>query len=109
MCFVEPPPAAAATKHPGQGKAPTPRSRGGIIPDHELTRYVQTRFFDAGQVLAWSEAENAPETRSGGFTSWSYISMLLRENITVRILNIFLMVSGIFKICFAAITVWKNI
>lgn len=32
MCFVEPPPAAAATKHPGQGKAPTPRSRGGFIP-----------------------------------------------------------------------------
>lgn len=33
ICFVAPPPAAAATKHPGQGKAPTPRSRGGIIPE----------------------------------------------------------------------------
>lgn len=33
ICFVEPPPAAAATKHPGQGKAPTPGSRGGVISE----------------------------------------------------------------------------
>ncbi|HAD5970100.1 TPA_asm: hypothetical protein G1Q02_25465 [Salmonella enterica subsp. enterica serovar Typhimurium] len=38
-----------------------------------------------------SEAGNASETRSGGFTPGSDTSMLVGENITVWILNIFIM------------------
>ncbi|ECT1023449.1 hypothetical protein DPO11_26385 [Salmonella enterica] len=38
-----------------------------------------------------SEAGNASETRSGGFTAGSDTSMLAGEDVTVRILNIFIM------------------
>ncbi|EEH4119103.1 hypothetical protein G7563_004991 [Salmonella enterica subsp. enterica] len=41
--------------------------------------------------------KNAPETRSGGFTPGCDTSMLTGENITVRILNIFMMDQGLLK------------
>lgn len=45
ICFIEPPPAAAATKHPGQGKAPTPRAGEASSPHPERARTTQDRFY----------------------------------------------------------------
>lgn len=73
------------------GQSPDTPEQGRLHPRTRLTRLPQTRFYDTGQALAWSEAGNASETRSGDFTAGSYTSMLAGEYIQIRILNIFMM------------------
>lgn len=76
------------------GQSPDTPEQGRLHPLTRLTRYAQAHFYDTGQALAWSWLVNATETRSGGFTPGRYASMLAGEYIQVRILNIFMMVSG---------------
>lgn len=91
------------------GQSPDTPEQGRIHPRTRLTRHAQAHFYDTGQALAWSWLVNATETHSGGFTPGGDTSMLTGENITVRILNIFMMGENIFKIFFVALIVWKNI